>query len=257
MTGFAFGARSGDPERARFIRALIASVLLHGLFFALKVGPMPGARGSSLPAGGTIEAVLRRAPAAAAQPERPLETSVEPAQTVAALDAPKLPRPAEAATRSAASATAPAGPAAAPAPRDEGRDASPGTTISGSDAHAIPLLPPLPAAEREPPRRPSLLAPLNFSYPPNTPIQGGRVRVRILLDDKGRVEEMRTVATVPPGVFDHAAVQVLRAGRFAPGFVGPIAVRSYLFMEVSFGPGPQGQQVWYAGSSFAPPAYQR
>jgi protein TonB len=255
MTAFVVGARSGDPERARFIRALLASLLLHGVLFALKLGPASGVPGPSLPGGGTIEAVLRRAPAAPAVPEQPVEATLQPPQATATMDVQTLSRPAEATIRPATPVAAAATVTEAPGHREEGRDASAGTTVSGAESQAIPMLPPLPPTAREIPRRPSLLAPLNFSYPPNVRVIGGRVRVRIHLDDKGRVEEMRVVAAVPPGFFDHAALEVLRKGRFAPGFVGQMAVRSHLFMEVTFGPGGQGQQVWYAGSTFAPPAY--
>jgi protein TonB len=167
--------------------------------------------------------------------------------------------PAKASAAPATSRIPPAPPTANEAPglREEGRDAQPGAPAGEAEALAIPLLPPLPPSVRAVPRPPSLLAPLSFSYPPNVRVQGGRVRVRILLDEKGQVEDMRAVAAVPPGFFDFAALQVLRNARFAPGFAGPLAVRSYLFLEVSFGPGPQGQQVWSAGSAFAPPAYER
>jgi len=259
MTAFVVGARSVDPERARFIRALLVSLLLHGVLFVLKVGPAAGIRAPTIPGGGTIEAVLRRAPAATSLPEQAMSEAVRLASAPATVEARKQPEEAEAAPRPAAVSVVAADAKATDAPgeRDEGRDAQAGSAASGAESHAIPLLPPLATNAREIPRRPSLLAPLNFSYPPNTRVQNGRVRVRILLDDKGRIEEMRTVAANPPGVFDSAAAQVLRSGRYAPGFAGPIAVRSYLFMEVTFGPGPQGQQVWYAGSAFAPPAYQR
>ncbi len=258
MTAFVVGARSGDPERARFIRALLASLLLHGALFVLKVGPASGVHAPSLPGGGTIEAVLRRAPAPAAVPEQPVDATLQPALATVTADAhtqPNPPKPVEAVARPAAAP--PATTTEAPGHREEGQDANAGATVSGSESQTIPLLPPLPATAREIPRRPSLLAPMNFSYPPNVRVIGGRVRVRIHLDEKGQVEEMRVVAAIPQGFFDHAAIEVLRKGRFAPGFVGQMAVRSYLFMEVSFGPGPQGQQVWYAGSAFAPPAYPR
>jgi TonB family protein len=253
MTAFVVGARSGDPERARFIRALLASLLLHGVLFVLKVGPVSGVHAPSLPGGGTIEAVLRRAPAPAAVPEQPVEAMLQPAFATAMADAQIQPKPVEAVARPAAATAATT--TETPGHREEGRDVTAGATVSGSESQGIPMLPPLPVTAREIPRRPSLLAPMYFSYPANTRVQNGRVRVRILLDDKGRIEEMRAIAAIPAGVFEHAAVEVLRKGRFAPGFVGPMAVRSYLFMEVTFGPGPQGQQVWYAGSAFAPPAY--
>ncbi len=255
MTAFVVGARSGDPERARFIGALIASLLLHGVLFVLKVGPASGVHAPSLPGGGTIKAVLRRAPASAAMPEQPVEAALRPAQAAVPPAAPSLPRPVEAAPRPEAASSTPARKNEAAGHREEGSDATPGANVSGAESQVIPLLPPLQATDAEIPRRPSLMVPLNFSYPPNIRVHGGRVRVRIQLDEKGQVEGMRVIASAPQGVFDLAALQVLRKGRFAPGFVGKIAVRSYLFMEVTFGPGPQGQQVWYAGSAQAPPAY--
>jgi TonB family protein len=145
----------------------------------------------------------------------------------------------------------------APNQRNEGHESVTGAAAKGSESTAIPMLPPLPTNVREVPGHPSLLVPLYFSYPPNIRILSGRVRVRILLDDKGQVEEVRSVASNPPGFFDHTAIQVLRSGRFTPGFVGPMKVRSYLFMDVTFGPGSQGQQIWYVGSAFAPPAQPR
>ncbi|MCE9641427.1 MAG: TonB family protein, partial [Betaproteobacteria bacterium] len=219
MTAFVVGARSGDPERARFIRALLASLLLHGVLFVLKVGPVSGVHAPSLPGGGTIEAVLRRAPAPAAVPEQPVDATLQPALATMTADAhtqPDQPKPVEMVARPAAAP--PTTTTEAPGHREEGRDVNAGATVSGSESQAIPLLPPLPVTAREIPRRPSLLAPMNFSYPPNVRVLGGRVRVRIHLDEKGRVEEMRVVAAVPQGFFDHAAVEVLRKGRFAPGF---------------------------------------
>lgn len=249
MTVATVCARSGDPERARFIRALLVSVLLHGTFFALKAGPPSGVRAPSLPGGGVIEAVLRPAPASTLSPEPPAEQKMEPALAVPA-DGLPLTRP----EATAPSAAAPSEPAAA----SQGRDTQAGEQATGEQFSAsIPVLPALPTAARPVPRPASLQAPLNFSYPPNIRVLGGRVRVRLLIENTGRVEEMRIVAAVPPGFFDQAALQVLRAGRFAPGYVGAMPVPSYLFMEVSFGPGPQGQQVWYAGSAMAPPAHLR
>lgn len=263
MTAAAVGARSGDPERAHFFGALLVSLLLHGLLFAIKVGPAPGTRMSSLPSGGVIEAVLRRAPTTPATAEPPGAASVQPAQAEATPDTLKTSLAAEIPRRSEIAAAPPAAtmpqPATldAPGQRNEGQDAIPGARTSGAASSSVPLLPPLPATVRQVPGHPSLRAPLGFTYPPNVRVQSGRVRVRILLDDKGRVEEMHVVASVPPGFFDHAAIEALRPGSYAPGFVGAMRVRSYMFMDVTFGPGPQGQQISYAGSAFAPPPYPR
>jgi TonB family protein len=257
MTADAVGARFRDPERARFIRALVVSVLLHAVVFAIKLGPAPGVRIQSLPGGGTIQAVLRRAPEAISPPLQTAEAGVQTALSIASVAASDIAKIGETATRNAEIATPPPKTAAAPGAREEGRDATPGVAAGDGESSAIPLLPPFISGVQNIPRPAALMAPLNFSYPANLRLQGGRVRVRILLDEKGRIEEMQIAASAPPGIFDHAALQTLRAGRFAPGFIGPMAVRSYLFMEVIFGPGPQGQQIWTAGSALAPPAYRR
>ena len=248
------GTRSGRPERVRFVRALMFSLLLHAsVLTLLKAGPPPGKGMTAAPAGGVFEASFR--PAA---PEAVPSPSL-PAPTAAPFHDPEL---ALLVTAEASASISPSPVAASPAEvppatatlQPAGVDRATGAGAGGEDAVTIPLLPPLPTQQGLP-RRPSLLAPVRFSYPPNIPVQGGRVRVRILLDNKGNVEEMRVVNAAPPGIFDHAALTVLRSGRYAPGFVGAIALRSYLFMEVSFGPGPQGQQVWYAGDAAAPVSY--
>jgi protein TonB len=260
MTATAVGACSAKAEQARFIRALAISLLLHACLLPLKFGPTAGRSAATLPGGGVIEAVLRRAPVAQPQAEATAasESVVQSPAVVAISDTRKAPETSSEPTRAETSASPqPAQTRDAPATRSEGSSTMPGGAASGASQDAIPLLPPIAPGEREPPRRPMLLAPLNFSFPPDTRLQNGRIRVRILLDNKGEIEEMRVVAAAPPGVFDHAAIQVLRKGRYAPGYAGPVAVRSYLYMELTFGPGALGQQLWYAGSAFAPPDYNR
>ena len=258
MTAQAVGTRCRDRERVRFFRALGISIALHAATFAVKVGPMIGSRLASAPGGGRIEAVLKRAPAS--------NTAVDQASSVAELLPPTLalaefratvPRPADLSeqVQAAGSASQPTPPPAADGLREEGRDSAAGSVASVIASDAIPLLPPLPGGAQNIQGPPALRAPLNFSYPPNMRIQGGRVRVRLLLDTKGQIEEMKVVASEPPGLFDHAATQVLRSGSFVPGYSAKRPVRSYLFVEVTFGPGPMGQQIRYAGSALGPPKY--
>ena len=263
MTAAAVGACSANAGQARFIRALVISLLLQASLLPLKCGPAAGRNAATVPGGGVIEAVLRRAPVTQPQPQLEVDSStresvVQTAAVVAVSDTRKVPDAITAPPQAdQANSAPPAQTRDAPGTRSEGRDAVPGAAASGGTPDAIPLLPPIAPGGREPPRRPMLLAPLNFSFPPDTRMQSGRVRVRILLDNKGEIEEVRVVAAAPPGVFDHAATQVLRKGRYAPGYAGPVAVRSYLYMELTFGPGALGQQLWYAGSAFAPPDYNR
>ena len=253
--------RSDKQERVRFVRALLFSLLLHAsALLLLKAGPPPGKGTSLAGTGGVIEATLRpAAPESATTPSLPEPPPTQPEVPQPSLTA-VLAAPAAPSSVAASPAVQPppsAQPSASAAPanlRSEGLDLAGGAGAGGESPVAIPVLPPLPV-ERGLTRRPSLLAPVSFSYPANIGVQGGRVRVRILLDSKGKVEDMRVMHAVPPGVFDQAALAALRLARYAPGFVGPNALRSYLYMEVTFGPGPQGQQVWYAGDAIAPIAY--
>lgn len=253
--------RSDRQERVRFVWALLFSLLLHASMLLLVQAGPPRGKGRALAgSGGVIEATLRpAAPESPTAPSLPAPPATQPpvpqAPVTATLAVPASP--------SSVAASPAAQPPASPQPstsaeqanlQREGLDLAAGAGAGGESFVAIPLLPPLPV-QRGLTRRPSLLAPVNFSYPANIRVQGGRVRVRILLDSKGKVEDMRVMEAVPPGVFDQAALAALRLARYAPGFVGPNALRSYLFMEVTFGPGPQGQQVWYAGDAIAPIAY--
>jgi protein TonB len=249
--------RSGRQEQVRFAWAVLFSLSLHASLLILHAGPRPGRPTTATVAGGVIEAHLQRA---APDPGPP---PVFPAPVLTQPPVPELPlnlivavsgRPSpEPAPAPPAATAAAASSSSTPPGRFEREGLGPvaGTATAGDNPFTIPSLPPLPP-QRSVLRRPSLLAPVRFPYPPNTRVQGGRVRVRILLDDKGNVEEMRVIQAAPPGVFDSAALSVLRSARYAPGFVGPNALRSYLFMEVTFGPGPQGQQLWYAGDARAP-----
>lgn len=258
MTAQAVGTRSRDRERVRFFRALGISIALHAATFAVKVGPVLGSRFASVPGGGRIEAVLKRLPTSIPATEqaavpvdlqpalalaKPINATHPSAENEQAIAKPSTPNPPSVPS------------AAAEGMRDEGRDAVNGSVASGAAADGIPLLPPMPGGAHNIQRPAALRAPLNFSYPPAIRIQGGRVRVRILLDTKGQIEDMRVVASEPPALFDHAALQVLRSASFVPGYSALVPVRSYLYLEVSFGPGPMGQQIRSAGSALGPPKY--
>lgn len=263
MTADAVGARFAETERAPFFRALCISLLIHGVLFLVKVGPVSGPSKASTSGGGVIEAVLKSAPRAtpgtmADSPPIP-DTALHPAKTLVvdadSTDRPKVEEQRE--PREHRTDPQPAHTTPNVAIRDTGRDTLAGAATSSTETQAIPLLPPLHSSAREVPQRPMLLAPLTFSYPPGIKIASGRVRVRITIDEKGNVEEMRAVASAPPGMFEQAAIEVLRRGRYLPGRAANMPVRAYLFLDITYGPGPQGQQVWYAGNTVAPPPYLR
>lgn len=242
-------------QRSYFFRALVVSLLAHGLVLGLAPGSLFPGKGVGHQ-GGFLQATLRTAVTHGdVSREESLSTEYS-SQTASAV----LVETADE-TKPAPLQSAPAQNSATPPPSLTGQAES-GARVAGDGPLAgqqgltgvIPILPPL-SPMRPVTRRPSILAPLTFSYPPNVPLQGGRVRVRILLGERGEVEEMRVVDAVPAGMFDATALAVLRSARFGPGFLGAYTTRSYLFMELTFGPGPGGQQLLYAGSSVAPPVF--
>lgn len=210
-------------------------------------GTLRGVQAAVEPADGAdsdVQATLASSPAAGA----PL---VSPAQTVAPSPAPIRPDAAADEAGRSGGGEAPAG-----SPRESGIALVAAAPIRSGidDAQGLPVLPPLPARDRSLPRPPSLMSQVLFSYPSNTPMQWGNVRVRMLVDERGLVHDVQVVAAVPPGVFDDAALQVMRHVRLAPGFVGKMTVRSVAYFEISFGPGPMGQRIWPAGGHIAPPS---
>lgn len=240
-------------------RALVVSVLIHSALFGVPAGDWSGQREGGTRGGTVITATLVRAAVEQAAEESPA-SGPEPAvvQPTSALIAPPVP-----------DATVPS-PLAAGGPDTSSRTANQSAGASGAaagtypdepapvhagadDATGIPVLPPLPARDRSLPRPASILAPMRFSYPTNTPMQWGRVRVRLLIDDKGQSLDVRVVSAAPPAVFDDAAVQIMKHARFAPGYVGKMAVRSYVYFDLSFGPGPMGQRLWPVGGNIALP----
>lgn len=67
------------------------------------------------------------------------------------------------------------------------------------------------------------------AYPSRARAQGvgGRVTLSFVVDVDGRVQDVVVVEAEPPGIFDEAAVEAVRAWRFEPGLDegAPVAVR--------------------------------
>ena len=62
----------------------------------------------------------------------------------------------------------------------------------------------------------------------------GTVRLKLKLEADGRVMDAEVVSSMPPGVFDDAAIKAFRAGRFAPAMKNGRPVRSLILIEVAF-----------------------
>ena len=71
----------------------------------------------------------------------------------------------------------------------------------------------------------------------------GAVRMRVYTSENGSVERCEIVSATPPGRFEHAALEAVRATRFRPGMKGGRPVPSQKLIEVGFDPyGPRPRE---------------
>ena len=84
--------------------------------------------------------------------------------------------------------------------------------------------------------RPQVKVTPEFGYPETAVANRmtGKVIVTLLLDESGRVEDVKVIGSDPPGVFDEAAIVGWRRARFTPGLKTETAVKSRLTLEVNF-----------------------
>jgi TonB family protein len=102
---------------------------------------------------------------------------------------------------------------------------------SRSGAVAAPRY--LPAEELD--ERPLIRTPVHPVFPADAPIASGRVRLRLLINETGVVDETSVIDAVPAGVFETAALLSFASARFTPGRKGGVAVKSALTVELRFG----------------------
>lgn len=92
-----------------------------------------------------------------------------------------------------------------------------------------------------PPPRPLTL--IDPAYPAAAGMQEGSVVLRIFISAAGAVERVVVVRSTPPGLFDDSAVRAFSAAKFSPGYFLGIAVRSQLLIEVGYTPTNRGAAV--------------
>jgi TonB family protein len=225
----------------RFWAALALSASLHAALLAINNGRQGTQNSNPLGHGKALSVRLpsqATAPAAtAATEDKPQSPPPILRQDSLRLETPTTPS----ATPTTGVQTTTADPKSRPAEPGEGMAA-------GQSAAGVPLLTPM-RDVREFSVPATLQRPLRFSYPAQLPVQGGRVRVRLLLNDKGAIEDMRVIASAPKGVFDREALALLRTTDYVPAYIGSYAMRSYLFLELTFGAGQNGQQVYFVANT--------
>lgn len=124
-----------------------------------------------------------------------------------------------------------------------------------ADVKKIPdIPPPIPPASTEasrfseyravglnPPPRP--LHDIDPEFPSDAGLREGLVAIRLLIDEKGIVDDVVVIRSSPRGVFEDSAIQAFRSARFSPGMFLGIPVKSQLVVEVEFMPTNRGASV--------------
>ena len=93
----------------------------------------------------------------------------------------------------------------------------------------------------DPPPRP--IGEIDPAYPEAAGKRQGAVRVTLLVNEEGIVDDAIVIYSRPAGMFDEAAVDAFRSARFTPGRFLGIPVKSRLTVEVEFTPINRGGAV--------------
>ncbi len=84
--------------------------------------------------------------------------------------------------------------------------------------------------------RPYLVTKVEPVYPPGVPPTGGKVRMRLFINEQGMVDRIAIVEATPPTKFDAAAMTAFRGAQFEPGKRKGAAVKSQIVIEMDFRP---------------------
>jgi len=85
-------------------------------------------------------------------------------------------------------------------------------------------------------QHPRAIGEITPEYPEAARLRGqeGSLKLMLKIDDLGRVREVEVVEATHPGVFDAAALQAFRAGRFHPALKDGRPVRYQATIRVEF-----------------------
>ena len=89
-------------------------------------------------------------------------------------------------------------------------------------------------------------APLNDiepEYPPSAGQQEGTVVLRLLINEKGHVDNVAVVRAFPKGFFEAASIDAFAKAEFSPGSFLGVPVKSQMMVEVHFTPINRGGTV--------------
>jgi len=88
-------------------------------------------------------------------------------------------------------------------------------------------------------RGPEPLRSIDPEYPAGANSRMGRVALRLMIDERGAVDDVAVLRAEPEGVFERSALAAFAAARFSPGVLNGVPVKSRLEIEVEYLP-PKG-----------------
>lgn len=227
-------------RRAPLIRALVFSLLLH-CFGLLPGVSLPAL--ISMPTGDAVRLQVRLVnPNAAIKPQEPSASEGELAAVRANLVAEgqhstQFP---SATPESRASLVRPTQTAARVEPQAESSSRGAHATVA-NEAERSPDISAYRSNGLDP--APRLLSEVDPGYPDAAGVREGRVVLRILVNERGIVDDVMVINAFPKGVFDEAAMSAFRSALFSPGRYLGVPVKSQLSIEVEFLPTNRGANV--------------
>jgi len=90
---------------------------------------------------------------------------------------------------------------------------------------------------------PRPLSDIEPDYPDMTRLREGVVVLRLLISEKGTVDNVAVVRAEPRGIFEQAAIDAFSKARFSPGLAAGTPVKSQITVEVQFMPINRGARV--------------
>jgi protein TonB len=90
---------------------------------------------------------------------------------------------------------------------------------------------------------PRPLSDIEPDYPDMKYLREGIVVLRLLISEKGAVDNVAVVRAEPRGIFEQAAIEAFSKARFSPGLAAGTPVKSQITVEVQFMPINRGARV--------------
>ncbi len=245
--------RIGVANARRLAAAGLAVVGLHAALLAFRPGaasgnfvapstsPVMAIRLVRSPAEPSAATVAAPAPTVAQPATRPVPVPVEPARTPVIERMPSERVRAQPAEAPSAPTPAPSG-RAQTAPDERPPAAAAATTESRGADVALAAAPDYAFGVRlDPGPRP--LTDIEPDYPDMTHLREGVVVLRLLISERGAVDNVAVVRAEPRGVFEQAAIDAFSKARFSPGLAAGTPVKSQITVEVQFMPINRGARV--------------